>query len=293
MNILARRDCLKAGAAIVGSALLSSFDCAAQSLSIASVHRQLRLSIALTNPLNEPLQDQILWLYVPVADAATQILRELSVSTAHEVLTDALGHRIVKLHLPQVAPLASKTVNVIADLEMRTEPMAEPLAQPLSWLQDERYIEVRDRQMQAKAIELKRGKSLDTGRAIYDWVRQTLHYAGYLADDLGALYALAHHQGDCTEYAYLATALARACGIPARMVGGYVSDRNFIPRANDYHNWAELYIDGTWRLLDAQKENWLTPTDQYVAFRYYSDKPSNPIGLAHRFVMQGQMQVRL
>ncbi|AOX99677.1 transglutaminase family protein [Jeongeupia sp. USM3] len=286
-----RRHCFKLGVTFVGGLLLAPFGMSALPTS-TTVRRQLRLSVVLTNPLNEPLQDQVLWLYVPAAETATQTLQGLSVSMAHEVLTDELGHRFVKLSLPQLAPLASKTVSIAADLDMRVEPLAALLAQPSSWLQDERYIEVRDARMQAKAAELKRDTALATGRAIYDWVRQSMHYAGYIADDLGALYALTQHRGDCTEYAYLAAALARACSIPARMVGGYVSDRNFVPRPEEYHNWAELYIDGAWRLLDAQKENWLAPADQYIAFRFYRDKVINPVGLAHRFLVQGAMQVR-
>jgi transglutaminase-like putative cysteine protease len=117
-----------------------------------------------------------------------------------------------------------------------------------------------------------------------------LSYAGYLADDYGALYALTNRRGDCTEYAYLATALARASSIPARMVGGYVTDRDITPRAGDYHNWAELYIDGSWRLLDAQKGNWLQPIDQYVAFRYHRVEMPNPLGTAHRFRIEGGLR---
>jgi transglutaminase/protease-like cytokinesis protein 3 len=117
--------------------------------------------------------------------------------------------------------------------------------------------------------------------------------AGYVADDRGALQALIERKGDCTEYAYLAAALARACGIPARMVGGYVTDRNSAPRPEDYHNWAEVHIGGAWRLLDAQKQHWMAPTAQYVAFRFYRAESINPLGSAHRFRVEGDLEVRL
>ncbi|MFC5473796.1 transglutaminase-like domain-containing protein [Paraherbaspirillum soli] len=145
------------------------------------------------------------------------------------------------------------------------------------------------------AANLRRGVSLlDADAAVVGAIRRAPpHYAGYIADDLWALWALLQRSGDCTEYAYLAVALARANGIPARMVGGYVTDRNIAPRAEEYHNWAELYVDGAWRLLDAQKENWLAPVQQYIAFRFYRDSVINPVGLAHRFNVSGEMQVRL
>jgi len=56
-------------------------------------------------------------------------------------------------------------------------------------------------------------------------------------------------EGDCTEHAVLLAALARARGIPARVVIGLV----FVPSANGfgYHMWTEVYVDGRWVPLDA------------------------------------------
>jgi len=57
---------------------------------------------------------------------------------------------------------------------------------------------------------------------------------------------LAAGRGDCNEHAVLLTALARASGIPARMVAGAVY-------ANDgfyYHAWTELWLGG-WISADA------------------------------------------
>ncbi|NIL96882.1 MAG: hypothetical protein GTO53_05240 [Planctomycetales bacterium] len=56
-------------------------------------------------------------------------------------------------------------------------------------------------------------------------------------------------QGDCTEHAVLLAAMARARGIPARVVVGLV----YVPAlgAFGYHMWNELWIDGAWLPLDA------------------------------------------
>ncbi len=52
--------------------------------------------------------------------------------------------------------------------------------------------------------------------------------------------------GDCTEHALLLAALARARGIPARVVTGLVYvDRKFL-----FHMWTKVYIDGRWIPLD-------------------------------------------
>lgn len=68
-----------------------------------------------------------------------------------------------------------------------------------------------------------------------------------------ALEVLSHPHGDCTEYAVLLAAMARAVGIPARVVTGMVySDRYggksqvFVP-----HAWVQAWIDGHWRSFDA------------------------------------------
>src|SRR5262245_54540274 len=54
-------------------------------------------------------------------------------------------------------------------------------------------------------------------------------------------------RGDCNEHAVLLTALARAAGVPARMVAGAVyQDGAFF-----YHAWNELWLDGRWVSADA------------------------------------------
>lgn len=259
----------------------------------AGLERQLRFSITLTNPTGETLQDQVLWLYAPLADGPAQKLVRVNCALPHELNPDPLGHAVLKLPLPPMAPWGTKVVALGFDVAMRRSPLPSSLDDPRPWLKPERYIEVDDARLREAAAALKRSTAMETAQAIYESVRTRLQYAGYVADDLGALQALRQGRGDCTEYAFLAVALARANGIPARMVGGYVTEGSAAPRAEEYHNWAELYLDGAWRLLDAQKEHWLAPVEQYVAFRLYRDEAVNPIGLAHRFRMDGRLRVRM
>ena len=113
--------------------------------------------------------------------------------------------------------------------------------------------------------------------------------AGYAPEDFGALYALRQRRGDCSEYACLVVALCRAAGIPARMVEGYVSDRSFAPKPMDFHDWAEVLVDGQWRVVDAQKGALLEKEALYIAFRYFRDKALNGVGLAHRYRVEGGM----
>lgn len=57
--------------------------------------------------------------------------------------------------------------------------------------------------------------------------------------------------GDCTEYAVLSAALARALAIPARVVIGtiIVEDDSSVEAIG--HAWNEFWLDGYWRRIDA------------------------------------------
>lgn len=60
-----------------------------------------------------------------------------------------------------------------------------------------------------------------------------------------------NRNGDCTEYAVLTAALARAVGLPARVVVGLaIVVRDDGVRAYG-HAWAEVLDDGAWRVGDA------------------------------------------
>lgn len=258
----------------------------------ALIHRRLRFTLTFSNPLERVLEGHNFWCYLPASCVPDQRLVDLKVSMAHRMHEDALGHNILELSFERFPALAQKVVVVTAELEISSLKQPRALLDRAVWLKAERFIEADDWRIRELAAGLRRRDDKETARAIYDWVRGNLTYAGYLAEDIGALQALLTRRGDCTEYADLVVALARACGICARMLGGYVVDRDVVIRSQDYHNWAELYFDGTWQLVDAQKEYWQeAPTQQYVAFRIYRDEPTNGVGRAHRYRMDGDMVV--
>ena len=59
--------------------------------------------------------------------------------------------------------------------------------------------------------------------------------------------------GDCTEHAVLLAALARARGLPARVVVGLV----YVPSLGGfaYHMWNQIWCDGAWRFFDATQSD--------------------------------------
>lgn len=282
-----RRDCL-----ILFGVLFATPSVFAFPSETTQIQRQLRFNLSLSNPFNDELVDQNVWLYLPANDTPTQQVTSIVISDKHQILYDELNHTILKIEVKKLLPLSTRLINIVVNLKLNPIPKAVALSDPDLWRVSERFIEVSDPKVQHIANLLKKSTEWETATSIYEWVRQNLIYAGYIADDLGAKYAINEKKGDCTEYAYLSVALARANGIPARMVGGYVTTQNIAPRPEDYHNWAEFYIDGTWHLVDAQKQNWLESSEKYIAFRIYRDASLNPIERAHRFKVDGKLQVK-
>jgi len=255
------------------------------------IQRQLRFNLSVHNPFNYGLTDQSLWLYGPVARTASQALIKLDASMKFDVKNDALNQTIMHFTFAELAPLSTRQITIVSDLIIHTESVREPLVHPESWINPEKYIESSDEQIKVLASQLTRHTEEATCAAIYDWVRQNLTYIGYIADDLGAAYAISERKGDCTEYACLVAALARANNIPARVMGGYVVNNNTIVRSQEYHNWVEVYVGNTWKLIDAQKQNLWASSSQYVVWHILQERNINSIGLANRYRAEGDIVV--
>ena len=124
-------------------------------------------------------------------------------------------------------------------------------------------------------------------RSAFEWTAANIQHSGYLPQDRGTLYALTERRGDCTEFMYLFMALARANGIPARGIAGYVQRDNGVLRAANYHNWAEFYLDGRWQIADPQERVFMAGTADYIAFRLLDATAQTGVAPRHRFHFEG------
>lgn len=82
--------------------------------------------------------------------------------------------------------------------------------------------------------------------AILRWLDANIRKSG--ADAFSALDVLQTRQAECQGHSYLYAALARAAGIPTRIVNGLVysgEHQGFL-----YHTWVESLVDGQWRAVD-------------------------------------------
>ncbi|MDQ1899633.1 transglutaminase family protein [Paracoccus sp. WLY502] len=83
--------------------------------------------------------------------------------------------------------------------------------------------------------------------AIRDWIEQRLDYVPGSSDaNTTAADTFIERRGVCRDYAHLMVAMCRAAQIPARIASV------FAPRVDppDFHAVAEVYLDGTWHLID-------------------------------------------
>jgi transglutaminase-like putative cysteine protease len=250
---------------------------------------QFRFNLSLVNPGNVALGRQQVWLYLPASPTAHLTLAGVETSAPHALERDALLHNVLHINVDELPAYARRVYPLSLTLQASTE--AAPQADGKAWLAPQRFIESDQTEIVALARQLAGSSTDQTLQNIYSYVAEKMSYAGYLAEDYGALYAARQLRGDCTEYACLVVALCRANGIAARMVGGYVGAYSQAPKPMDYHNWAEVLLDGRWRVCDAQKRNAMRGDENYIAFRYYTDSAVNGVGLAHRYRAVGGAEV--
>ncbi len=79
---------------------------------------------------------------------------------------------------------------------------------------------------------------------IYDWIATNFPWAG--AREYSTIpnipeYVVENRHGDCGQVALLYITLVRCLGIPARWESGFMLH----PGAENYHDWAETYFEGT------------------------------------------------
>lgn len=140
-------------------------------------------------------------------------------------------------------------------LDVKTEPAnpSKTVKFPITSLKDKSLLaETSDIQsdhpmIRALSRDLVEGQK-DAWRAakiINMWVYDNMEKS--LVDSFTALHALKSRRGECQSHTNLFTAVARAAGIPTRVVNGLVYSSQF--KGFVYHAWPEVFV-GEWRALD-------------------------------------------
>lgn len=108
----------------------------------------------------------------------------------------------------------------------------------------------------AKAIAKDEQDKAKVVQVIYDYIINNIQYDYEKIDKLSTDYIpeidsiLKDKKGICYDYSSLFSAMLRSQGIPTKLVKGY---RNEI---NTYHAWNEVYLDGSWKIIDTTYDSW-------------------------------------
>ncbi|MET9626227.1 transglutaminase family protein [Lentzea sp. NPDC006480] len=186
---------------------------------------------------------------------------ETSPATRAYRYTDYWGTEVTSfdLHAPhtELKVVASSVVETSDEIEpvttgtwadMREENLLDRYTE---FLEPTRYTP-RNRELLAKARELKRGKTpSEAVLAASQWVWEQLKYqAGSTGVHSSAVDAWQEKKGVCQDFAHLTLVLLRGMGIPSRYVSGYLhTNKDGALRETvrgESHAWIEAWTGGWW-----------------------------------------------
>lgn len=232
-----------------------------------SIPRKVQMSFALRNLTGEIQKDVEFWSYAPVDQTSSQKVVNILSTHQYKLQTDDIGNQVMSFNFSVLPPYAVKIVDIEVELMLSESPQKIPNPDLSKYLIPEKYCESDGPAIISLAEKLKSAKPEKSARNIYQWISKNIVYTGYTKNIRGARYALESRKGDCTEFAFLFTALCRASHIPSRVVGGFRCEADSILKPGKYHNWAEFYYDGLWKLSDPQEKVFNDKQSDYIVFK--------------------------
>lgn len=248
-----------------------------------TIPRTVRYGFVVQNTTALPLKDVRFWARAPLRQTATQRCVKVDASHPFQVESESPGDQVLAFVFDTLPPLATKVVTVTAGLALSESPNRTTEDRIEEFLQPAPFIEADHRKIRELADQLKNQKSTNPGREIFNWITRHVQNASFRKNSAGALTVLRQGAGDCTEQAFLFVALCRAVGIPSRPVGGYLCESDSVLSPNGYHNWAEFYHEGRWRIADPFYRVFDNGGGRYVAMRIVRPADAAPLAGMARF----------
>ena len=251
-----------------------------QQLDTTTPPREFQRTVAyrfrLQNRTSQPVFNARFHVYAPVKQTCAQQCLKIKASHPYKLEGDATENQLMVFSFKQFPPFASKNISIHAEMVFSTAPgRVDRHSQPIP------VPPIETESIQHLARTLITDAPHQTAGNIYHWIKDHIRYSGYAREARGALYALARREGDCTEFADLFVALVHASGIPARRVSGYLAPEGGVLKPSAYHDWAEFYDNGIWRIADAQQKNFDNHYPDYIAMRVGA--PETATGGERRF----------
>ncbi len=148
----------------------------------------------------------------------------------------------------------TRTYNLETAKKLNRNISPETLSSLQKYLEPQKDIESNDTYIINIAEKIQGKTQEEILENIYKYIQTNMNYK--LTDCIGAKQAIIKKYGKCCDYAAVMAAMARAKGIPSRVVSGKVVDRK-----STTHNWVEIYYD---------KYGWVTydpavsPANKYI-----------------------------
>ncbi len=148
-------------------------------------------------------------------------------------------------------------------------------AQLTRYLEPNPWVRNDDAEIRNLALNtVMRSASVDARmRKLVDLVRRRMHGSVDFLGYADAVTALHNGSGDCTEFAVLLAALARAQDIPARVVVGLAYSDRFSGRKDVFspHTWVQAWTGKRWKSYDAALDDF---DSTHIAFAAGSGDPN-------------------
>jgi transglutaminase-like putative cysteine protease len=234
------------------------------------IKRVVRYAFQLENKSNKPLTNVVFKTYAPLAQTSTQRVIDIESSHPFNKIDTEFGNQVLEFDIEFIPPYGKKKIQITAELVL-SEILAPSSNDFDFYLLPQPQIESKH-QFITKIAKQFDSKSSHASENIFYWVVDNVEYTGYGQKDKGASYAAKFLQGDCTEFAYLNTAINRANGIPSRAVNGYVVEHDAKLNAFDFHTWSEVWKDNTWINIDPQKSSYMENQFHYIAMNIVTDQ---------------------
>ena len=152
----------------------------------------------------------------------------------------------IKITTPSEERVMDISRQSLAGLDHVALPVTLDTPEIAKYMEASAWIESGNPEIVAQSKKIVGGKvsALEASLALLHWVHENVSPIPSMGIPKSTQ-VLAAKKGDCNEYTVLFTALARAAGIPTRMIAGlvYQNGRFF------YHAWPEVYL-GRWIGLD-------------------------------------------
>ena len=195
-------------------------------------------------------------------------------------------HDVIKYEKGYAIKMKSQRMG--RDFEAPAYPLGEVPDDVKKFLEPTSMCQSDDEDLLKEALKLAKGKkdSVSVAKAIMRFADRRLGNGSGDTGSASAKQAYDERTGDCTEHAALFVALARAAGLPARNVGGFVYA--YMPSMGKsifgYHAWAEVWL-GEWVPVDATVQE-LGTSARYVMFEIDEPGETHGNGRSSRCIRQ-------